>query len=761
MVRPFLFSCLITVLFSSLAIAQSASVKGKVTTSDSKAVVGTLVSLGDVYAQISTKKGEFSFQNVEAGTYVLKIKMLGFKEYTKEIELREGESINLPITLEEKIYQQEAIIVTASRTEKDIEDVSVPVAVITKEEIAISGNNRLSTVLAEQTGFNIVSDHGTGIQVQGFDPEYTLIMIDNQPVIGRTAGTLDLTRLAVGDVKQIETVKGPSSALWGSEALAGVINIITEQGSDPFNLDVSSQYGSNDSYDFGSTVSFNNDAVNGRFFGNINGSGGYDLTSTTIAPTVPQYQSYTFSNNVTYKASESISLGINSRYYLEDQNFRNQLTVDNLLRDIDSDEFQENYSISPSAKIVMGSKQLLELTAYITRFRSENELTFSDNGGEFSSSSFDQVLQRYEAKSSTFWNQDHVSVFGGGWNREDLTSENYSDISFFDSFFAFGQHEWSLSQKLSLVSGFRFDTHSEYASQLSPKLSGLYKPSNVIHLRASLGSGFKAPAFRQLFLNFTNPTVGYSVFGTSNIVSGIQQLQNSGEITNVLINPNQVGEIEAERSFAYNAGFDLFPVSGVQLRVNVFRNNVRDLIETQRIALKTNGQSVFSYLNLNRIFTQGFEAEVRIKPASVNGLSIVTGYQFLDSQQRIERVFDDVVNGTIVSVTELDWVPLFNRSKHTGNVRVFYNIDHYGLETSVRAQFRGRFGFADFNSNNEIDGNEWAERNTIINASVAKNFSSRYRLQFGVNNITNYQNAQFLPSNPGMTFYTQLNIKLY
>ena len=68
---------------------------------------------------------------------------------------------------------------------------------------------------------------GEGIQMQGLDAQYVLILIDGVPLVGRSAGTLDLNRISVGNIKQIEVVKGASSSLYGSDALGGVINIIT------------------------------------------------------------------------------------------------------------------------------------------------------------------------------------------------------------------------------------------------------------------------------------------------------------------------------------------------------------------------------------------------------------------------------------------------------------------------------------------------------------------------------------------------------
>src|SRR3546814_3425835 len=104
---------------------------------------------------------------------------------------------------------------------------------------------RLDDDLVEQTGLTLVSDHSTGFQMQGFDPDYTRILLDGQPLIGRTTGTLELSRVAVGNIERIEIVKGPSSSLYGSEALAGVINIITRDPEIGARGTLSARYGSN------------------------------------------------------------------------------------------------------------------------------------------------------------------------------------------------------------------------------------------------------------------------------------------------------------------------------------------------------------------------------------------------------------------------------------------------------------------------------------------------------------------------------------
>src|SRR6187455_3324813 len=131
------------------------------------------------------------------------------------------------------------LVVTATRTERKLSNVAVPVQIISRKTITQSGSVRLNDILSEQTGLYITSGgattsagggvFGNGIQIQGLSPDYTLILLDGEPIIGRQGGVIDLSRLTVGNIRKIEIVKGPSSSLYGSEAMAGVINIITDR----------------------------------------------------------------------------------------------------------------------------------------------------------------------------------------------------------------------------------------------------------------------------------------------------------------------------------------------------------------------------------------------------------------------------------------------------------------------------------------------------------------------------------------------------
>lgn len=747
--------------FRTIVFPQSGSIIGRVTSINGDSISGASVYLSESKWHITNDDGMYSISTITPGNYSLIVTNLGYTKKTIPVEIKADQTLSINVTLEIKVYKEKEVLITASRSEKSLDEISVPVAIVDQEEIETTGSIRLTDILDEQIGMNVVSNHGTGIQVQGFDPDYTLILIDNQPVIGRTAGTLNLERLAVGNVEQIEIVKGPSSALWGSNALAGVINIITEKAEQPFKWNVNGRYGTHDSYDGSSNLSFKKGDFSGQIFGNINSSNGYDLSKNTVAPTIPKYDNYTFSGEAGYRLSKKFSVSLNSRYYRENQTYDDRIDISNQPEDLNGTEFQENFSVAPSFKLLISDKQLFEATAFLSSFESESNLDFQSSGESYFNDSFGQTLNKYEIQSSTFWNNQHTTIAGIGMNREDLTADIYADVPFFDSYFGFGQHEWELNKKLSLTTGFRFDAHSEYSSQLSPKFSALYKSSKLIHIRGSFGGGFKAPDFRQLFLNFTNPIAGYSVFGRSTVEEGIERLQQDGQIEELYVNPSELTDIQSESSIAYNLGFDLFLTKRITFKINGFRNNVDELIETQRIALKTNGQSVFSYVNLNKIYTQGFETELSYSPDFISGLNISAGYQYLDAQREITFEQDDVQNGQVVTVTKKEYIPLFNRSKHTANFKLFYAFEKIGLDASLRIRHRGKYWFSDNNVNNSPDENEYAENHTMINTSIAKQLGKSFKIRVGINNLNNYKNEILLPSNPGTTFYTQLNINIY
>lgn len=758
MFRAFLLS----LLFSSISLPVLAQViSGKVLDESGSPLNAAHIRVqGTEVTAATDPAGTFTLTIPSPGqsTITLLVSSVGYESVRFHTTISEASRRELLVTLAEKIYETGTVIVTATRTRRDIEEVSIPVSVITGKEIERSGNMRLSDVLAEQTGMQLISDHGQGIQVQGFDPDYTLIMIDGNPVIGRTAGTLDLSRISVRNVEQIEIVKGPSSALWGSDALAGVVNIITEQGGNGFSGGLTTRYGDNNTLDLSGDVSLTGNRFRNRLFLNRNSSGGYRLNPASVSQTVPEFNNYTLNYSGSADIGDRLSIDGSLRWFSENQQNSSAVNTGNgspllLNSRAERSDFMGNtiLSYNPAERVNL---TLNWLSSY---YKTDLELLIAENGDLYEATAFSQFFNRPELQAGYRWNNMHHSITGAGAIFERLESERYPGQPDFTTRFLFAQHSWSPAPNFELTGGLRFDAHSEYSSQLSPKLSSRYRISDRFQMRASAGRGFKAPEFRQLFLDFTNATSGYSVFGSSTVADGIARQLAEGTIDQILIPLDNLLEIRAESSWAVNAGFDFDPLRSLRLRVNLFRNNVSDLIETAPVARRTNGQSVFTYFNVDEVITQGMEAEIRWTIS--RNVSGSAGYQFLDANRRIERertVQDD--QGEVIQKTEISFEPMFNRSRHSGNIRLFYDSDS-GWGANIRGVLRGSFGLFDSNGSGFVDSDEFETGYTVWNAAVSRTIGDYLRLQAGTDNMLNYTNIN-QPYLAGRLWYTQISIQI-
>ena len=141
---------------------------------------------------------------------------------------------------------------SATKTVRQLSTLPLPAKLISIDEILLSNSSRLSDILDDQIGIFIVTvfGGGNGFQIQGLDSEYTLLLVDGYPIIGRQSGTLDLDRIAVGNIEKIEIIKGSSSSLYGTDASGGVVNLITAKTNEPFSLNSNYKISSFNTNDF-------------------------------------------------------------------------------------------------------------------------------------------------------------------------------------------------------------------------------------------------------------------------------------------------------------------------------------------------------------------------------------------------------------------------------------------------------------------------------------------------------------------------------
>ncbi len=656
------------------------------------------------------------------------------------------------------------VIITATRTNKNINDLPIPFLQISSTEIKNRGIVRLNEILAEQTGLAIVNDHGQGIQMQGFDPAYTLILIDGEPLIGRTSGTLALNRITTSNVAKIEIIKGPASSLYGSEAMAGVINIITKTPLNGLTSNFTSRYGTNNNTDLSLDASYKNQKFSVLGFVNRNSSTGYSLQPQLGTPTVSPFFNYTLTAKIAYKFNSKTNLTIGLRYFDDNQNDR--FKIDN--RFINGQGAVNDYNFAPSFTHQFNSKLLSTLRLYQSGYKTKSALTYEDNGNNYDETFFNQNFSRAELQNDYNFNSNFKLTGGTGLQHESVEATRYDNIKAFTSGYAYLQADWKPIKKMNVLIGGRYDAHSEYQTQFSPKIAANYIFNKYFTVLASVGRGYKAPDFRQLYLNFTNAVAGYSVFGFNEAAARVAQFQQEGQIQAILIDAATLQNLNAESSTSFNIGFKAQPFKKLNWSANVFRNNVQNLISSAPIAIKTNGQSVFSYFNLNRIYTQGLETDLSYKV--IKNIELGGGLQYLQAFD--QAVLDKIARGQVftrnpisnltVAVKRKDYGGLPNRSKYMANARLVYDNDENGVSLSFRAIYRGRYGLGDSNGNAIIDqNNEYIKGYMLYNVSVSKTiFKNALRLQATADNILNFKNPDFIANLPGRLLYFGLSYRI-
>ena len=678
--------------------------------------------------------------------------LLSTKTYSQEERSEDAK----PVITEEL----DEVIVTATRTIRQLSSLPLPVQLISKKDIASINSQRLDDLLEEQTGLITVPDFGggEGIQLQGLDSQYTLILLDGVPLIGRSAGTLDLNRISVGNIKQIEVVKGASSSLYGSEALGGVINIITDTPKEGFNGKINQRVGSFGTYDTGLDLGYKKKKLGLNFFINRFSSDGFDLNSDDALRTVDPFSNYTLTAKANYDFSDKLSLKVSGRFFTQTQDF---VASESLDGESDINEWNTHIRL----KNEFNEKWESELEFYATRYKADEFLNEED-GLLFSESFFNQLMIRPEFRT-TFQATENSTFIGGlGLTHETLERTDFSENPIFNSPYIYLQYDTNLNDKLNIILGARFDSHNRYESQFSPKTAIRYAIADNLFVKGSVGYGFKAPDFRQLYFNFTNATVGYTVLGYNAVPEAIADLEEQGQINTILVPLSEFeDELKPENSVAMNLGFDYKPISSVNLGINVFRNNINDLIDTRVVANKNNGQNVFSYYNVNEVYTQGLEFNASWKPN--NQLKISGGYQLLYAKDKAaEEAFE---NGEVFArenpaspafrLETDDYFGLFNRSRHMANFKVFYSFEKWKADVNMRATYRSRFGLIDTNFNNYLDAYDtFVDGYSIWDIAFNKTIQDAYQVGLGVDNIFGFTDTQNITNIPGRIIYGKLNI---
>ena len=608
----------------------------------------------------------------------------------------------------------EPIVVTATRTPQHLKDTPVITNLITRAEIEATGAENIGEVLEHTAGIIIHRDgHGDGVQLQGLDSEYILILVDGEPQVGRIAGKLDMARLAVENVERIEIVKGATASLFGSAALGGVINIITRKATAPFSVQVSQNFEQNSTFDSRGTLELQRDKLNTLLTLSHNRRSPIDLDISDLTTTIDGYANVTGSARTAYQLTPATNLILSGQYFTQNQegisesgpiafdrlgdieNFSGNLRIEH--------EFGKNTQRTPAP--------LLTGKLYATRYDDESTVIDRETAAVNSQNLTIQDLVKGELQfNMTVW-EKHQLTLGGDVVLENLESQRITgrerDI-FTNSLFA--QNQFRPISAFILVIGGRLDNHSEFGTHFSPKLSAMYRMTDDLRLRFSYGQGFRAPDFKNLYLDFTNVTAGYQVLG----------------------NPS----LQPESSHNWNLGLEYEIFDGLLGRIHAYRNDLSNLIEAERVGTSVAGGSKFEYQNISRAYTEGTDVEVVV--GSIGGFTSAIGYAYLRGADKETGL------------------RLLNRSTHSGTLKLAYLHPNSGVQVDLRGRYASQWGFFD-DGDKVLEPEEIAPSYWVWNIRASKTLFKMFKASVGCNNIFDFKIPTFYTFT-GRSFYGGLSL---
>ncbi|MBR73665.1 MAG: TonB-dependent receptor, partial [Dehalococcoidaceae bacterium] len=596
-----------------------------------------------------------------------------------------------------------------------------------------------------------------GLQMQGLDASYTAILIDGFPLIGRSFGTLDLNRISLADIASIEIIKGSSSSLYGSHALAGVINVISKkQINDGSNISMSLKGASHNTLNPNLTYQFKKSAFQISTTADFYKTDGYDLIESDLLNTVNPYSNYTMRSNLRYAIHEKFLLKTYARYFNQQQ--INTAIYNNSI--LEGQSTIKEYSAGLTLKHIPHSKCFQHLELYKTNYRTDE---FLNNEEEilFDENYFDHDVIQGELRAFAKFKGINTT-FGIGSTQEELSRRDFSSKAKQNNLFVYGQLYATAFEKYQIVLGSRYDNYSDYTPVASNKLALGFPIKQNLHIQGSVGTGFKTPDFRQRFFDFTNSTIGYIVLGREIVSDRLEAMQNIQQVVPIseLQDP-----LKSETSLNINIGLKYNPTNNLYFDFNFFNNKVNDLIEWQLVA-KDEGIDIYSYFNVNQVETKGLEFNSTYTRRG--NWEIKFGYQLLFAYDtEVKRRFKEEImyardQETNVSfkLNKDDYFGLFNRSRHMGNIQLNYYLNGK-TDLNAMLTYRSKYALSDSNANGFLDTyDEFIDAYALLDLSISRRLKENCSIQLGANNIFGYTNPQYSSNISGRIYFIKLNMNL-
>ncbi|QLK60556.1 catecholate siderophore receptor CirA [Enterobacteriaceae bacterium Kacie_13] len=595
--------------------------------------------------------------------------------------------------------KEDQMVVTASAVEQNLKDAPASISVITREDLQKKPVQNLKDVLKDVPGVQITneSDNRQGVSIRGLGSSYTLILVDGKRVNSRNAvfrhNDFDLSWIPAESIERIEVVRGPMSSLYGSDALGGVVNIITRKVGKAWHGTVSADTTVQEHRDRGDAGNGNvfasgpliDDLLGVKVYGALGKREKDQASSSSGSTGQPRIEGYTSRNaNVEFSLTPDKDQDITFGYGMDRQD-RDSDTLDKNRIE------RENYSLGHNGRWGLANTEL--------RFYGEN----IENKNAETITSKNNSLDGKVVIPLGEYNQ--LLTFGGEYRNdklEDGVNMKNGGSTQANQYALFLEDEWRIFESLALTGGVRMDDHENYGVNWSPRAYLVYNATDTVTLKGGWASAFKAPSLLQLSPDWQSA----SCRGSCNVVGSKDLKAETSE------------SIEFGMYYAGEEGL----LEDVTASATVFQNDIDDMITVIRTANKNlaptyqnfvgfdaSGNPIFKYYNVNKARIRGLETEVSLPVAEAWNLKL--NYTYNDAR--------DLSNGGNKPLSDLPF--------HTTNATLDWKPwDAWSFYLS--ANYKGK-------SRTVTDGNPTPGGYTVWNTGGSYQVNKAVKIRAGVLNL--------------------------
>jgi outer membrane receptor for ferrienterochelin and colicins len=630
---------------------------------------------GTKIATYCDKTGHFMLPHLPVGRQTIVASHVGFEAQEKSVVMERGKGTEVYFSLSEDEQELSQVVVTGTRTAHFLKDVPIRTEVLTSRALRNKNAQNLFEALEGVPGIRVEQQcqfcNFSEVRMQGLGAEHTQVLVDGEPIYSGLAGVYGMQQIGTNDVDRLEIVKGAGSALYGSSAVAGAINIITKEPSFDPTVKADMQFGNWGYKNYNASASMRKNDIGMSIFAQRTEGDAVDETADGNSRSEVKRK-----DGVSDRVESKLTnVGFGLYFYhpfakadkltlrgkMMDEHRAGGTLTDDLFRNpfsAGTEDIQTNrLTADLNYALPLGRQSELNVAAaYVHHRRSATNDTYltSYQGAHEGQSPEGETMRPYIARENT-WTpsltfsshlgnhallvgaqgyftglhetglycvDDDTSVYYG----KDYTSKSKKKARELGLFM---QDEWSVVSGLTVVPGIRLDMHhsnEEYASSekvfdgnfpatsfdetsVNPRLAVKYEVTPKFTLRANFGTGFRAP---------------YGFSEDLHLCSGSPRVWKSSDL-------------KGERSMSLNFSADYYG-RNYQLSLNLFRTNLRDKIEFVPAddEVRKLGYT-YQWQNIDDAYVQGIELGVKWNPLR----HLSTGVNWTFNQGKYDHVRAD------------------------------------------------------------------------------------------------------------------------